>query len=83
MKKVLLIAAVVAIATSCRKDRTCECTDSYPNGTGGTSTVVYSITKKSTKKGATAWCEDQTKATTTVDGVAVTGGATTMTCKIK
>ena len=53
MKKVLLIAAVAAFAmTSCKKDRTCECT---LTDTGYV--VVTSNTQKSTKKGAKAWCE--------------------------
>ena len=81
MKKITLLAvAFVAISVvSCRKDRTCECTD-Y---TGGI-TVVATTTVKSTKKDATSWCEAQngSKSTVTVGGVSVPNSASG-TCKLK
>ena len=83
MKKVLLIAAVAAFAmTSCKKDRTCECTTTDTTG-GVTTTVVYTLTQKSTKKGAKAWCEAYPKGTTTVNGTAVTSTGPAMVCVIK
>jgi hypothetical protein len=81
MKKITLLAvAFVAIsAISCRKDRTCECTDA----TSGI-TVIATTTVKSTKKDATSWCEAQngSKSTVTVGGVSVPNSASG-TCKLK
>jgi hypothetical protein len=50
MKKVLLFVAVVAATSfaSCKKDRTCTCTDS----TGGSSVVTYTGAKKGDARAA-------------------------------
>jgi hypothetical protein len=81
MKKITLLAvAFLAISVvSCRKDRTCECTDS----TGGV-TIVSTTKVKSTKKDATSWCAAQngSKTTSTVNGVAV-ASSSFGTCKLK
>jgi hypothetical protein len=81
MKKITLLAvAFLAISVvSCRKDRTCECTDS----TGGV-TIVSTTKVKSTKKDGKTWCEAQngSKTTSTVNGVAV-ASSSFGTCKLK
>jgi hypothetical protein len=83
MKKLLVLSAVVVfVATSCKKDRECVCTDSTTYG-GTTHTTVTTIKAKTNKKDAETWCENATKGTVTVDGVAVTGGASTAVCEIK
>jgi hypothetical protein len=82
MKKVLLVAAVAGLAmASCRKDRTCECTDTSSSGF----TVVTTTKAKSTKKDAVEWCENAYKsASTTVNGAAVTGSSNSgYSCKVK
>ena len=83
MKKLLFISAVVVfVATSCKKDQTCECTDTYTYG-GVSSTTVTTYKAKSSKKDAAAWCENSGKGTVTINGVAYTGAASTEVCKIK
>lgn len=79
-KSVLIVAALVAVSfASCRKDRTCVCTstDSAGNKTETT------LKAKSTKKDGEAWCSGAQSATTTYNGVAVTGGGSSETCAIK
>jgi hypothetical protein len=50
MKKVIFIAVVaVASLASCKKDRTCTCTDSY---SGTASVVTYTKAKKSDARAA-------------------------------
>jgi len=60
MKKVLTIAAVVALTasfTSCRKDYTCDCTYTYDvAGTSTTTEYSYEYNKVK-KKDATASCD--------------------------
>lgn len=69
MKKLVLVAAVVALGlTACKKDYTCECTIK-----DGSSTITASSTTKAKKKDAKDACE---KGTATV-------GTTTTTCAIK
>lgn len=71
MKKVLLIAAVVAFATSCKKDYTCTCTAT----TAGIS-ASSSTTAKMKKKEAEDWCEKYNTSSTV-------GGVTSSTsCKL-
>jgi len=79
MKKITLLAAAFVAITfaSCRKDKTCTCTD-----TSGGVTVVTKTTAKSNKKDAAAWCDAGQKSTTTVNGTPYTGGASTATCKV-
>ena len=50
MKKALLFVAVISAfsVTSCKKDRTCTCTDS----TGGSSVRIYTKSKKSQAEAA-------------------------------
>ena len=82
MKKITLFAvAALAISfASCRKERTCECTD-----TSYGTTVVTTTKVKSSKKDANSWCEaaNGSKSTTTVNGTTVSNGNITMSCKIK
>lgn len=67
MKKVLLVAAVAGLAfASCRKDRTCTCTEKsdMPGFTADTEVTVY---KESKKKDAKKMCQSYTtKATAPV-----------------
>lgn len=68
MKKVLLVAvAGLFVLASCKKDYTCTCTVSGPQGS-----ISASETINGTKKDAQAECEE---------GSASSGGYTT-TCKI-
>ncbi len=54
MKKVLLFVAVISAFSfaSCKKDRTCTCSITYPNGglTGTEITTDHSVTKSTEKK---------------------------------
>lgn len=83
MKKTLLIIAVVSMAmASCKKDRTCECSDTYTDTSGQTTTqtgIVITM-KKVSKSDAKSECQK----TTTVD-VDNNGKTTTdvMDCKLK
>jgi hypothetical protein len=52
MKKVLLFVAVVAFATSCKKNYTCTCTTSVT----GLASTTASSTAKMKKKDAETWC---------------------------
>ena len=81
MKKVTLfaVAAIAALSmSSCKKDRTCTCTDTPAGGgTASTSTVVVT---KATKKGAAGgacWSGTQVY---TVSGTSYTS---TRSCTIK
>jgi hypothetical protein len=67
MKKLMLVAAVVAVGlSSCKKDYTCTCT--YTGGvTGSVSTTVTA-----TKKDAKSSCESGSSS----------AGGNTVTCKI-
>lgn len=74
MKKLILLGAVATLSfASCKKDYTCTCT------TTGTFTTVTVTKAKSSKKDGQAWCDAAPNATSTVSGVAVTGG-TKPTC---
>ena len=59
MKKLVLLASaafIVASMTSCKKDYTCVCTETYSyNGTTQTETYAYTANLK--KKDAKTWCE--------------------------
>jgi hypothetical protein len=82
-KSLFVVAALVAISfSSCRKDRTCECTSTEDIG-GTTYTTVSVTTAKSNKKDATAWCEAGPKTTSTTNGVSNPSDPTPPTCKIK
>lgn len=73
MKKILLVAAVAGLSmASCKKDHTCECTTTTPNGS---STTTFTVNE--TKKKATDAC--------TALQTSVQSGTTTVTssCKIK
>lgn len=80
MKKITLLAvAALAISfASCKKDYKCVCTS-----TSGSVTVENTITAKTSKKSATAWCEAAPKNITTVNGTVVTSTGTAPTCVIK
>lgn len=82
MKKITLLAvAFVAVSfASCKKDRTCVCTDN----TGGTAYVATTVVK-STKKSAEEWCaaSSGSKTTATYGGVAVPNSGPYPTCALK
>jgi hypothetical protein len=59
-KTIMLIAAVAFVATSCKKQYTCECT-SYENGTA---VMTYSYSAKLKKSDADVWCGDYSETTT-------------------
>ena len=73
MKKVLLFVAVIAAASfgSCKKDRTCTCTTTYPGVTGTPQVTTYT---KSTKAQARANCLNYT----TTDGATVSTTSCTL-----
>ena len=56
MKKTILLLAVVAFATSCKKNRTCACT-LVETGPGSNGTSVWKFNIKDTKKDAKQTCE--------------------------
>lgn len=83
MKKIiLLVAVVVAISfASCKKERSCVCTQTLSGQTVVTTTKV-----KSGKKDAESWCSasNGSKTTVTVNGIPVANtGGTTQTCEVK
>jgi hypothetical protein len=55
MKKTILFLAVIALATSCKKNRTCKCTQTE-TWSGNTEVTTWSYTHKDTKKKAKEWC---------------------------
>jgi hypothetical protein len=83
MKKITLLAAAFVAITfaSCKKDRTCVCTDN----SGGVAYVATTVVK-STKKSAEEWCaaSNGSKTTVTYGGVAVpNSGTNTTSCALK
>ncbi|MBA3664450.1 MAG: hypothetical protein H0W61_09615 [Bacteroidetes bacterium] len=79
MKKVLLIAAVAGLSmVSCKKDYTCECTNS-----GNGVTVVFDLKGHSTKKSAESWCTGYQNSTDTQNGTTSSTYGSGTTCKIK
>jgi len=83
MKKIVIVTILIAGATfvACKKDRTCECTETKTNAAGVSTTdpvVTYEI--KEIKGGeAKTWCQKSTEVVTT--GTAVT--TTVNDCKLK
>lgn len=68
MKKILLIAAVAGLAmASCKKDRTCSCTQTWTPSSGPATTTtteitVEKVTKAQAKDGMCMSYTDQTTA---------------------
>jgi hypothetical protein len=79
MKKITLLA-VAAIAvlsmTSCKKDRTCTCTQTDASGTTAYTMVITKVTKKGATMGACA-------SGTTTETVSGTSYVTTTSCTVK
>ena len=80
MKKISILAsALVAIfLVSCKKDRVCECTDTYPSGGTGTYKVTYYDAKK---KDARLLCASEASQYQEVSPTPYTGTKTT--CELK
>ncbi len=79
MKKILLIAAVAGLAmASCKKDRTCECTNSSTAPGSTSETQTYTV-KKVSKKTAKDVCVK----TTSEFEVGGTKYTSTSDCKLK
>ncbi|MES2681352.1 MAG: hypothetical protein V4635_15765 [Bacteroidota bacterium] len=85
MKKYILPIAVIALLSSCRKDRTCTCTYTQTtNGTGYSGTgaqVVGHSTKREAKRIADCYSYKQTETETIKGTVYVT--ETVAECKLK
>ncbi len=68
MKKILLIAAVAGLAmASCKKDYTCECTESstIPGSTTTTSkNQILDASKRQAKANCVSWSSEMTVGTT-------------------
>jgi len=82
MKKTLLIVAIAGLAfASCKKDRTCECTDVWTPTTGPVITTSETITVKKAKKGTAidGQCQGWTSQTT----APVSGTKYDRTCTLK
>jgi hypothetical protein len=75
MKKLLLLSTIALLATSCRKEYTCTCTE---NSGGGIFTGTSKA--KSTKKAAKEWC-DGLQAAILSDGTS--SGAEGWVCTVK
>ncbi len=86
MKKITILAvAALAISfASCKKDRTCECTQTS-TVLGTTYTTVSSTVVKSGKKDAESWCaaSNGSKTTVTVNGTAQSSSTSNASCAIK
>lgn len=80
MKKLLLICAVAALATSCKKEYSCVCT-TVDTTNGVTQTTVDTFKAKSNKKDAESWCKAYPKSTVQFAGSSVPVGD--MTCELK
>jgi hypothetical protein len=84
MKKILIVTACLGLISlsSCKKDRVCECTNTYTNSNGNVTTdPVANVTYKDVKKGdAKTICQ---KSTSTY--VNQSGGTSTSVndCKLK
>ena len=78
MKKILLIAAVAGLASvSCRKDRTCTCTETPTTGTATTyTTKMYKVSKDDARERCIGY-----QTTTSFGAVSVTGD--NVTCELK
>jgi hypothetical protein len=50
MKKIALIAVLAISIASCKKDRTCTCTDTYTTSSGSTQVDTYEVTVKKVTK---------------------------------
>lgn len=83
MKKITILSIVFAglAFAACKKERECECTRTYTNAAGTTTTDPVVTTEIKDIKGgeAKSWCQKSTFVATT--GTAVT--TTVMDCKLK
>lgn len=85
MKKIILLASVITVASfaSCKKNRTCECT--YTNSgtttvTSHTSSEVYTKIKKSDAK---YLCTKDTETSTYTSGSTTSSSTSVADCKLK
>jgi hypothetical protein len=82
MKKILLIAAVASFAmVSCKKDRTCTCTETITPSSGSATTSSYEVTIKKAKKGDAK--DSQCMGYTTQTTAPVAGTKYDVTCELK
>jgi len=82
MKKTLLIVAIAGLAmASCKKDRTCSCTQTNTPVSGAATTWGYDVTVKKAKKGDAldGMCRSYTNQTT----APVAGTKTEVVCTLK
>jgi len=68
MKRIIPLALVFLALTSCKKDRTCECTDTYTSSNGNNTNTSVSVNttviKKSSKRTAKDLCQKSTEVST-------------------
>ncbi|MBC7696475.1 MAG: hypothetical protein H7141_13635 [Burkholderiales bacterium] len=85
MKKIILLASVITVASfaSCKKSRTCECTYTNSGSTtviSHTSSEVYTKMKKSDAK---YLCTKDTETNTSTSGNVSTTSTSVTDCKLK
>ncbi len=85
MKKIILLASVITVASfaSCKKSRTCECTytnSGSTNVTSHTSSTMYTKMKKSDAK---YMCTKDTETTSSTSGNITTTSTSVADCKLK
>ena len=82
MKKTLLIVAIAGLAmASCKKDRTCECTNVWTPTSGASVTTTETYTVKKATKGAAidGMCQGYKSQVT----APVSGATNETTCELK
>jgi hypothetical protein len=85
MKKIILLAAVVATASfaSCKKDRTCECTYTNSGSTTMTSHTSSTVLTKVKKSDAKYLCTKDNEMTSNTSGSTTTSSTYVSDCKLK
>ncbi|MES2566474.1 MAG: hypothetical protein V4565_06395 [Bacteroidota bacterium] len=85
MKKIILLASVVTVASfaSCKKDRTCECTYTNSGSTNVTHTSSTVLTKVKKSDAKYLCTKDTYMSTNTTSGGTSTTSTNVSDCKLK
>ena len=85
MKKIILLASVITVASfaSCKKNRTCECTYTNSGSTNVTSNTSSTVLTKVKKSDAKYLCTKDTETTTYTSGNMTTTSTSIADCKLK
>ncbi|MCD6019839.1 MAG: hypothetical protein K0S53_2960 [Bacteroidetes bacterium] len=85
MKKIILLAAVITVASfaSCKKDRTCECTYTTSGTTNTVSHTSSTTLTKVKKSDAKYFCTKDVNTNTSTSGSMSNTSTSTSDCKLK